>query len=71
MILSFQCIQTYIVDTFTLHAASGIVFPPVSTVPTSRLVFSVGCCCLPAVTSRFRISPICSSDVRCTWIREG
>ena len=35
------------------------------------LVFSTGCRYLPAITSRFRISSICSIDVQCTWIREG
>lgn len=24
MILNFQCIQTYVIDAFTLHAASGL-----------------------------------------------
>jgi len=36
-----------------------------------RLVFSTGCCYLPAINSRFRISSICSIDVQRTWIREG
>ncbi len=25
MILTFQCVQTYVVDAFTLHAASGML----------------------------------------------
>jgi len=36
-----------------------------------RLVFSTGCCYLPAINSRLRISSICSIDVQRTWIREG
>jgi hypothetical protein len=34
-ILSFQLIQTYIVDTFTLHAASGTFYSPLSSLPSS------------------------------------
>jgi len=36
--LNFQCIQTYVVDCFTLHAASGIILSCVSIAPISRLL---------------------------------
>ena len=78
LILVFQAMQTYIIDAFTLHAASGLR-PTLCFLYTFILIcffnffFLYSTCSngMSAVTNRLWISSFRSSHVRKTWIWEG
>ena len=74
LILVFQAMQTYIIDAFTLHAASG--YDPHFTLYihfNMLFIYLYSTCSngMSAVTHRLWISSFRSSHVRKTWIWEG
>jgi hypothetical protein len=70
VIVNFQCIQTYIVDAFTLYAASGVFFVQYIGILllTYLYRYSNGGGILSALIGRLRISSVCSCDVLCARI---
>ena len=75
-ILNFQSIQTYVIDTFTLHAASGKHHAPQSswcnvTDDGCELMNSVGCGDVPPLVCRLRLPALRADDVQRARLREG
>ena len=62
VILNFQCIQTYVVDAFTLYAASGMFFAQyIGILPLTYLCrYSDGGSNVSAFIGWLRISSVCS-----------
>ena len=73
--MNFQSIQAYVIDAFTLHAASGIPHlycSSIRLISTKKTPYhSSSCSAIPASCGRLRISFICSSHVRRPWLWEG
>ena len=71
-IVTFYSIQAYLIDAFTLHAASGmnICLTHIGFCALTHYHSPCGCYVL-ALFGRLRISVICSDDVQCTGIRQG
>lgn len=80
LILVFQSTQTYVVDAFTLHAASGTfhLLPFIHSfigLLTScnynvHISYSPRCSFIPPLSRGFRLPPVCSGDVRETGVRK-
>jgi hypothetical protein len=78
MIVSFQAIQTYVIDAFTLHAASGtrhyLSFPvPYNFILIHFFLLLFCSTCrnvMSTITSRLWIPSVRSSHVQQTWIWE-
>src|SRR6188768_209892 len=70
MILVFQAIQTYVVDSFTLHAASGECISCDAFQPTNGS-FSPCRCLMFAFARWLRLSSLCTDHVRKARIWKG
>lgn len=71
VILNFQCIQTYVIDAFTLHAASG-ERPPNHLFSSEYLDYpSSRCRRVSPFTLRVRLPTICACHVQSTRIWKG
>lgn len=77
LILVFQSVQTYVVDTFTLHAASGTSCRLSTSCDWAILIimwhvwYSPSRCLMPSLPCRLRIPLVCSCYVRQTGLRKG
>lgn len=72
-ILNFQSIQTYIIDTFTLHAASGMFSPHASAVVRTLIEAPCSSCCsdLLPLTRRLRFPAVRACHVQGARLRQG
>jgi hypothetical protein len=74
-IVVVQSVQAYLIDAFTLHAASGVIsassLSSVLRAYTSSDYHSSCGCYVLALFGRLRISVVCPGDVQCAGLRQG
>jgi hypothetical protein len=73
-IVTFYGIQAYIIDAFTLHAASGVMSASLTSALHAYTFHDHHSSCrrfFHACVGRFWIPVVCTDDVQCAGIRQG